>query len=264
MGFLGAGKMGEAMIAALIRAGAVRPGDVLASDVSPARRRHLAMKYRVRVGAENPLVARSARALFLAVKPQDLERVLAEIAPAMSRKRLVISIAAGRTTAWIEKRLPQARVIRVMPNLACAVGEGMSVCCLGRRAAPADARTVRRLLACFGRVLRLPERLFDAVTALSGSGPAFFAYVLDRMADAATREGIRRADALLLAEQTMLGAAKALLEGGADPLDFIRAVASPKGATAAGLAVLDASPIGDILGRAIRAAARRSKELARG
>ncbi len=168
------------------------------------------------------------------------------------------------TLEQIESRLPVGTpVVRVMPNLPCTVGEGMSVYCLGRRARRADARTAVRLLTCFGRVREVPERLFDAVTALSGSGPAFFAYVLDALARGAQKEGLTRSDALLLAEQTMLGTARLLLDTGQEPEALIQAVASPKGTTVAGLTVLTASPVSTILARAIRAAARRSRELSR-
>ena len=263
-GFIGGGKMGEAMVAALIRAGAVRAGEIAASDVSAERRDALRRRHGIAVYGESLPVVQGARVVVLAVKPQDLEAVLRGIAPSVSRRHLVISIAAGKRTKWIESMLPGARVIRVMPNLACTVGEGMSAYCCGRRSTAADGRLAARLLSCFGRVVRLPEKLFDAVTALSGSGPAFFAYVMDRMAVAAAGEGLSRKDALLLAEQTMLGTARVLLESGTDPQDLIKAVASPKGTTAAGLAVLDGSPIADVLARTIHAAARRSRELSQG
>jgi len=151
-----------------------------------------------------------------------------------------------------------------MPNLAVMVGEGMSVFCIGSQAKPSDRKLAARLLGCCGRVVELDERHFDAVTALSGSGPAFFTYLMSALADAAEAEGLPAGAARLLAEQTMLGAARYLLETGIDPTEFVQAVASPKGTTAAGLKVLDASAVRRILGRTIQAAARRSHELSMG
>ncbi len=263
VGFLGAGKMGEAMMAGLIRSGLCRPSDLVASDCRKERLRHIHHRLGVSMAPDNAAVARLSRCLVVAVKPYDLEPVLQDLAEGATERHVVLSIVAGRRTDWIERRLPRARVVRVMPNLPCTVGEGMSVYCLGRRARRADARTAVRLLTCFGRVREVPERLFDAVTALSGSGPAFFAYVLDALARGAQKEGLTRSDALLLAEQTMLGTARLLLDTGQEPEALIQAVASPKGTTVAGLTVLTASPVSTILARAIRAAARRSRELSR-
>jgi pyrroline-5-carboxylate reductase len=264
VGFIGGGAMAEAILAALARAGQVRADAMAVSDSSPARRRALKRDYTAAVLPDNSAVARAAAVLFLAVKPQQLGAVLDEIAPVLAARTLVISIAAGKTLAFLEDRLPGARVIRVMPNLPAQVGDGMSVFCAGRRARPADRKTARALLGSFGRVLELPEARFDAVTALSGSGPAFFAYLLDALAEGGVAEGLSRKDALVLAEQTMLGTARLLMERGTDPRDLIEAVTSAKGTTAAGRAVLERSATARTLMRTIRAAARRSRALSRG
>jgi pyrroline-5-carboxylate reductase len=253
--------MAEAMLAAFLRAGVSGRRELAVSELAGARRRYLKRRYRVAVAHDNPGTAAAADVLFLAVKPQQLGDLLAEIASVLTRRHLAVSIAAGRTTAWIEARLPRARVVRVMPNLPCRVGEGMSVLCIGKRARPADGRRVARLLAAFGKVLELPEKQFDAVTALSGSGPGFLAYVLGHMIRAAQREGLAGGDARMLAAQTMLGTARLLMEPGTDPEALVAAVASAKGTTAAGLAVLERARAGLVLQRTIRAAARRSREL---
>lgn len=262
IGFLGAGKMAEALLAGLLDARVTRPGDVMVCDVLPARRDELVSRYGVQA-TDAPLeVVGGCRIVVLAVKPQDLEALLADVAARLTRRHLVVSIAAGKNLAWLQARIgSQTRLVRVMPNLAVMVGEGMSAYCLGPQATAADRTWAERLLGCSGRVLELDEACFDAVTALSGSGPAFFAYLLQALAAAAVGEGLPAAAAGLLAEQTMLGAARYLLETGQDPQSFIQAVASPKGTTAAGLEVLDQSPIAAILGDTIRAAARRSREL---
>jgi pyrroline-5-carboxylate reductase len=150
-----------------------------------------------------------------------------------------------------------------MPNLACVVGEGMNAYTPGCRATPADGALVAAALECCGRALLLPETLFDAVTALSGSGPAFFAYLLDRLVDGAVREGLSRGDALLLAEQTMLGTARLLRDLKMEPAELAAAVTSAKGTTAAGREVLETEAVADMLRGVIGAAAQRSRELGR-
>lgn len=262
IGFLGAGKMAEAILAALIRNRVVPAASIAACEISAERRADLRKRYRIRMHESPAELVAASDAVFLAVKPQDLDALLADVAPALRSRHVLISIAAGKTLADLQKRAGRgARLVRVMPNLAVLVGEGMSAFCLGRHAKPADRRLAVRLLGCCGKVLELPERQFDAVTALSGSGPAFFAYVLSCLAKAAEDEGLSAASARLLAGQTMLGAGRYLLETGRDPAAFIQAVASPKGTTAAGLAVLDASDIAQVLKQTIRAAAGRSREL---
>jgi pyrroline-5-carboxylate reductase len=261
IGFIGAGKMGEAIIAAFLESKKAAAHQLFASDVNPSRRRHLKRRYGINLYSRNRNVAGSAQVLFLAIKPGELEGVLREIKPDVSRQHLVVSIVAGRRMAGIQAILPEAKVVRVMPNLACQVAEGMSVFCGGARATAADRRLVHELLSSFGKVLELPEDQFDVVTALSGSGPAFLAYALNAMTEAAVAEGLDRTHALLLAEQTMLGTARVLIEKGIDPPALIAAVASPKGTTAAGLAVLDGSDFRTIVGETIRAATRRSREL---
>ena len=231
-------------------------------EVIAERRAFLRRRYRVGVTDAAGDLVRDCPVVFLAVKPQDLDGLLAQVAPLLGARHLLVSIAAGKTVKRIQRLAGRAvRVVRVMPNLAVMVGEGMSAFCAGPRARPADRRLVARLFGSCGRVVELQERHLDTVTALSGSGPAFFAYVMAALADAAEGEGLPAPAARLLAGQTMLGAARYLLETGRAPAEFIQAVASPKGTTAAGLAVLDASEIRAILGRTIRAAAQRSREL---
>ncbi|MEI8244066.1 MAG: pyrroline-5-carboxylate reductase [bacterium] len=262
IGFLGAGKMAEAILAALIRNRVVPAARIMIREVVAARRAHIRRRYGVCAAATATDLVAACDVVVLAVKPQDLDELLAHVAPALGKRHVVLSIAAGKTLAHLQKLAGRrVRLVRVMPNLPVMVGEGMSAFCLGRQARPADRKLAVRLLGCCGRVVELDERQFDAVTALSGSGPAFFTYLLAALADAAVAEGLPADAARLLAEQTMLGAARYLLETGIAPDDLIQAVASPKGTTAAGLAVLEASAVRQILGRTIQAAARRSHEL---
>jgi pyrroline-5-carboxylate reductase len=261
IGFIGAGKMAEAVIAALIAKGAADARDILAADISAERRAHMKRRHGIRTTPRNAEVAAHARIVFLAVKPQQLDDVLRELAPHISAGQIVISIAAGWRTARLEAWLPRGRIVRVMPNIACLVGASMNVFTRGSRARRGDAEVVRSLLACCGKTVELPEARFDAVTALSGSGPAFFAYLLDRLVDGAVAEGLRREDALILAEQTMLGTARLLIERGLSPAELAEAVTSAKGTTAAGRKILENRSVARILRRTIRAAAQRSREL---
>ena len=253
--------MAEAILVSLLESGLQEPDEIWAGDVRESRRRRLKRKYGVRVTARNSAVVEHADVVFLSVKPQDMAAALDPIRDLFTAKHLVLSIAAGKPLAFFEALLPRARIVRVMPNLAASVGESMSAFCTGARVRNADRRRTARLLATFGKVVELDESLFDVVTALSGSGPAFFAYVLDGLVAAAVKQGLTRRDALLLGGQTMLGTARVLLETGIEPAALIESVKSPKGTTAEGLAVLDEAGAQRVLERVLAAAARRSREL---
>jgi pyrroline-5-carboxylate reductase len=261
VGFIGAGKMAEAMAGAWIRKGRLAPERILAADVSEERRNAVAGALGVRTTADNAVVAGMSPVIVLAVKPQHLAESLAAVPRESFAGRLVISILAGKRLASLAQCLPGARVVRVMPNLPCLVGEGMSAFCPGPGATAADRAFVAGLLSCFGRVVEAPEDQFDVVTALSGSGPAFFAYIVKALADSAACQGLDPAQALLMAEQTMLGTARLLLEQAQAPAALIQSVASAKGTTAAGLAVLEPSDVAGVLDRVLKAAAARSCEL---
>lgn len=260
IGFVGAGKMAEAILSSIIDAGLCEAGDITASDISSERCEALTQHYGICVTSQNREVAIASDVIILAVKPQELDTVMADIA-AVAVDKLVISIAAGKPLAYFEAKLPGARLVRVMPNLACQVGEGMSVYCGGPTTTDEDLERVDSIFGSSGRALPLDESLFDVVTALSGSGPAFFAFALNAMVEGVVGEGMPRDAALLLAGQTMLGTAKVLLERSLAPSDFMAQVASKGGTTAAGLAVLNDSAVTAELGATIRAAAARSREL---
>jgi pyrroline-5-carboxylate reductase len=262
IGFLGGGKMAEAIMAGLIQAKHVEAHSIFASDVSPERRAALKHDHNINTYSKNVLIPEMADVIFLSIKPQQMDEVLAEISGVITEKHLVISIAAGRKLSGFEQALPNARIVRVMPNLCCLVGQAMSAFCAGTKASPEDRKTVAGLLNCVGRSVELPEEQFDAVTALSGSGPAFFAYIMQAMADAAVREGLTPAHARLLAAQTMLGTAKLLLEKDMPADELIASVRSAKGTTDAGLKILESSSMQSVLEEVIQAAARRSRELA--
>jgi pyrroline-5-carboxylate reductase len=262
IGFLGVGKMGEAILASLIRGANVLPGQIVACDADARRRAQVKRCHGVKVVAEPGALAEACDTLVLAVKPQDLDAILEALAPALTRRHLLISIAAGKTVSRLQALSGgRARIVRVMPNLNVRVGAGMSVFTLGPTARTTDRRQVTRLLASCGEVIELDERQFDVVTALSGSGPAFYAFLARAMAHAAEQLALPAPAAMLLANQTMLGTARYLLESRQEPEAFIQAVCSRGGTTAAGMAVLEKSTVATVLARTIRAATRRSREL---
>ncbi|MEI8140487.1 MAG: pyrroline-5-carboxylate reductase [bacterium] len=261
IGFIGAGKMAEAMISGLIANGFAGPGEIVVSDISGERLKMVNDVYGVRVTLSNSEVVALAPICVLAVKPQQLGAVLGDLASLISANHLMVSIAAGKSTSYLESLLPTGRVVRVMPNMACLVGAGMNVYTRGSRATAADGVMVANLLGCCGRALEVPELLFDAVTALSGSGPAFFAYLLEQLVEGAVKEGLPREQALILGAQTMVGTAQLLLQKEMSPSDLATAVTSAKGTTAAGREVLETQVMAGILGRTIQAAAQRSREL---
>lgn len=260
IGCVGAGKMAEAMLTAWIRKGLVRPEEITASDVSDDRLSAMRTGLGVRAVRDNRETLDSD-VIVLAVKPQHLSDVLSALPADAAAGRMVLSIIAGKRISGIEAALPRARVVRVMPNLPCVVGEGMSAWCAGRGVTGADRKTVSSMLSAFGAAVEVDESRLDAVTALSGSGPAFFAWVLDRLAAGAAAQGLPPETAIVLARQTMLGTARLLIDRETDPKALIASVASAKGTTAAGLAVLDGSDAGAVLERTIAAAAQRSREL---
>ena len=260
LGFLGAGKMAEAIMAGVLKSGGMKPGDVVACEQFAERRDFLRAKYGVTVAAEAEAL-RGSEVIVAAVKPQDLQKALGCVASWWAPPQLLVSIAAGWTLARLEAALPAARVVRVMPNLPILAGEGMSAYTRGTRALPEDAERVRWIFSRSGVAEELPEALFDGVTALSGSGPAFFAYALRAFTSAAKARGMPADVAGRLALQTLVGTAAYLRETGQPPEDFMRAVASPKGTTEAGLNALDAANASAALAVAIDAAWTRSAEL---
>jgi pyrroline-5-carboxylate reductase len=263
IGFIGGGKMAEAMIAGLLRQGALKGGDILVGDVSEERRALLASKYGAQAFRDNRAVAERSRILVLAVKPQSLEAAAATMAERIAAGHLVVSILAGKRIEKLQAAFPKARIVRVMPNLGALVGEGMSAFCCGGDLPEADRSAVRKLLSAFGQCVELPEARFDAVTALSGSGPAFFAHFLQCMCAAASALGIPKEEALTLATQTMLGTACLIRDQVYTPESLIKAVSSEKGTTVAGMAVLLESGLPDLAARTLQAAASRSAELSR-
>jgi pyrroline-5-carboxylate reductase len=262
IGFLGAGKMATALARGWIQAGLVRAEHVLASDPIPQARTAFAKESGVTALEDNRQVVKSSNVLVLAVKPQNMTALLTEIRPFLTTQHLVVSIAAGIPLGQLADRLgPEVRLVRVMPNTPCLVGESASAYAPAPTATAEDVRLVDQLLNSVGRAIAVPEKLLDAVTGLSGSGPAYVFVVIEALSDGGVRMGLPRDVATLLAAQTVLGAAKLLLETGLHPGALKDMVASPGGTTIAGLHELERSGLRGILMDAVKAATLRSAEL---
>lgn len=262
IGFLGAGKMAEAILSGILQSELVAPADVIACDKSRERLALMRGQYGVAATADAAEMIKGSDIVVLAVKPQDMEALLSDLNALFTSGHLLISIAAGKKLEFLRGVCGQApRLARVMPNLALMAREGMSVFCMDGEGSESDRSVTARIFGSAGAVLELDQKHFDAVTALSGSGPAFVAYLLKGFVDAAVKLGIEQSAARLLAEQTMLGTAVYLRESGRDIGGFIEAVCSPKGTTAAGMSVLGASDVSEVLESTLCAAAARSGEL---
>ena len=260
---LGAGVMGETIVSGLVRSG-WSPDDLLVSE----RRQDRATELRERYGVDvvtNVDAARKADTLMLVVKPQDMVDLLDEIASVVRPGQLIISLAAGITTSSIESRLPEGvPVVRVMPNTPALVDEGMAAISRGTHCDEAHLLEAEALLRATGRVLRVPEKQQDAVTAISGSGPAYLFFVVEAMIEAGVHLGLPRATATELVVQTMVGSAKLLRETGEHPTVLRERVTSPGGTTAAAVRELEDHKVRAAFMTALESARNRSRALARG
>ncbi|MBG0827311.1 pyrroline-5-carboxylate reductase [Planomonospora sp. ID67723] len=260
---LGTGKMGEALLSGLLRAG-FKPGDVIATARRAERAEALRERYGVRV-LSNSEAVKSAETVILAVKPQDMASLLAEIADHVRGDQLVISAAAGITTAFVESHLAgEIPVVRVMSNTPIRFDEAMSVISAGAYAGEEHLRRTEDLLKPVGKVLRIPESQQDAATALSGSGPAYFFYLVEAMVDAGILLGMPRAAALDMVIQSIVGAAVMLRDSGEHPVILREAVTSPGGTTISAIAELERHSVRAAFLAAIEAARDRGRELAAG
>ncbi len=261
-GFLGAGKMATALARGWRDAGLLDSQRSLASDPVPQARQSFSTDTGIRAAADNREVVAAGQVLILAVKPQSMAGLLAEIKPLVTNRHLIVSIAAGITLKQLADALGmERRVIRVMPNTPCLVGASASGYAPGGTATGEDCALVDRLLNAVGRAFRLPEHLLDAVTGLSGSGPAFVYVMIEALSDGGVRVGLPRDVATALAAQTVFGAAKMVLETGAHTGQLKDMVTSPAGTTIAGLHALERGGLRAALMDAVEAATRRAAEL---
>ena len=261
-GFLGAGKMATALAKGFARAEIVFPKEIIASARSAANRNSFAKEIGAKTTASNSEVAKSAGILILAVKPSQTVEVLNEVRDSFTKQHLLISIAAGVTLAKLETALPAgARVIRVMPNTPALVGEGASAFALGKNATAADGKLAEKLLSAVGIAFQVRESLLDAVTGLSGSGPAYVYQFIEALSDGGVASGLPRDIATKLAAQTVLGGAKMVLETGQHPGALKDQVTSPGGTTIEGLHALEKGRMRATVISAVRAATEKSKKL---
>lgn len=262
IGFLGAGKMASALAAGFISSGIVQRDRIIACDPSPEARDSFERLTGVKATDNLEPVARQSQILILAVKPQSMPGLLGTLSHVLTDNPLIISIAAGIPLSVYSRNLgSHRRLIRVMPNTPCLVGASASAFALGGDATPEDAQLVQNLLASVGIACEVPESLLDTVTGLSGSGPAFVYLMIEALSDGGVRMGLPRATATRLAAQTLLGAAKMVLETGEHPGELKDAVASPGGTTIAGIQALEVGGLRGCLMNAVEAATLRAREL---
>jgi pyrroline-5-carboxylate reductase len=260
--FLGAGNMAEALIKGLLRAGTARPESLLATGRRPERLEELRRTYGVRTTLDNLEAVREADVVVLSVKPQVLDKVLVQVASVVDPRKLVISVAAGVPIAAMERRLGAgARIIRTMPNTPSLVGAGACALSRGEHASEEDLAVATRIFQSVGITTEVDESLLDAVTGLSGSGPAYIFLIIEALSDAGVKVGLPRYTAQKLAAQTVLGSAQLLIETGTHPGQLKDQVTSPGGTAIAGLHTLEAGGLRTTLINAVEAATRRAREL---
>ncbi len=263
LGIIGSGKLGEAIASGVAARGFVEKADMILADGIEPRRAELAAKG-FRTTADNAEAVRASDAVILSVKPKDVDAALDGIRAELGPKKLLISTVAGTALDILEAKVPKGTpVIRTMPNMAAAIGESMTVLSPGSAVGEADLEWAAELFRSVGRALVLEERHMDAVTGLSGSGPAYIYVVIEALADGGLKLGLPRAVALELAAQTVLGAARSVLVSGEHPAKLKDMVTTPAGTTVEGLCALEEDGLRPALIHAVERAAKRSKELAR-
>jgi pyrroline-5-carboxylate reductase len=264
LGIVGAGKVGEALAVGIAQRGLVAAADIVLSDRSETHRAELEARSGFRVVADNREVARLSETIIIAVKPKDVEDVVKEISPELGRAKLLVSVAAGVSLELLEASAPPGMaVIRTMPNMAVAIGEGMTVLSPGAHVSPEQLTWATELFRSVGRALVLEEQYMDAVTGLSGSGPAYVYVIIESLADGGLKLGLPRDVAFELAAQTVLGAARNVLITGEHPAKLKDMVTTPAGTTIEGILELEAGGLRLTLINAVVKAAERAAQLIR-
>lgn len=263
--FIGGGNMAEALLKGLLSGLSVNPGRIIATDVISERRSYLETTYGIATSVDNPQAVRDSDVIILAVKPQVMSEVLEIIAPVVTRDKLVISIAAGITLRTLQNALrAENRVVRVMPNTPALVLSGAAGISPGSAATPQDVALVEQIFGAVGRAMVVHDAMMDAVTGLSGSGPAFVFALIEGLSDGGVLMGLSRQVATVLAAQTVLGAAKMVLEAEKHPGELKDMVTSPAGTTIAGMHALESGGLRGLMMEAVRRATERSAALGRG
>jgi pyrroline-5-carboxylate reductase len=261
IGFLGCGNMGGAILSGLVRRKIARPGNIFVYDLIPAKLKAAGREFKVRVARNVSELVKNSRVLVLAVKPQDFQTIAPELRNLLTENKLVITILAGVPLPRIRKALGRRpALVRAMPNLAAVIGESVTALA----GSPKDLKTAEIVFSGCGEMVRLPERLFDAVTALSGSGPAYFFYLIESLVEAGRQCGLSSRDAELLVKQTAKGAALLASRSG-EPVELLRKrVTSKGGTTEAALTVFENMGFPNMVRLAVKRAVRRAQALGRG
>jgi pyrroline-5-carboxylate reductase len=262
--FVGAGQMGSALIRGLVRAGFCEPGRILAAEPRQEVLRPLLVELGIQAASSTAEVGQKSSTVVLAVKPQDVPRALEELAPALGSEHLLLSVAAGVPLRFLQTRLsPGVRLIRAMPNTPCLLGMGCSALAPGSHATAQDMNRARAVFKAVGEVVELREELMDAVTGLSGSGPAYLFLFAEALVEAGVRMGIPWSAARTLVFQTLRGASEMLIASSEHPARLREQVSSPGGTTLAGLAALEKGGFRGLLSQAVEEATQRGRELGR-
>ena len=260
IGFIGAGKMATAIIKGLLKSGLFDKNHIIASEPNKDYAHKIEKELGIKMVHNNREAAAEADIILLAVKPFVVKEVLTEIEDRIDSSKVIITIAAGISSSRVEEILEkEARVIKVMPNTPALLGEGMSAVCKGEHATEEDFETVIKIFESVGKVIKAKEEDIDAITGVSGSGPAFYYYIIDAIAKAGEKLGIDYKTALMLSAQTALGSAKMIMESGVEPQQLITNVTTPGGTTAEGNKVLNESNISDILFETVEKTAKKSE-----
>ncbi len=262
--FIGGGNMAEALVKGLLSGLGVKPQQLIATDVVPERRSYMQTTYGITTSADNKHAVQESTVVILAVKPQIMPMILEEIAPVVNSEKLVISIAAGITLQTLQRALGDSRrVVRVMPNTPALVLAGAAGISPGKAATAQDVALVECIFNAVGRAMVVSDEMMDVVTGLSGSGPAFIFALIEGLSDGGVLMGLGRQTATLLAAQTVLGAAKMVLETGKHPGELKDMVTSPAGTTIAGMHALESGGLRGLMMEAVRRATERSEALGR-
>lgn len=262
LGFIGTGNMAGAIMGGIIKNKIFQPGEIIGSDISEEGRRRTKETYGIEVTDNNRKAAAESEVLVLSVKPQYYEETIADIRECIRQDQLIITIAPGKTLAWLEEQFKKpVKIIRTMPNTPALVGEGMTAACTNANVTEEDKAYALKILSSFGKVEIVPEHLIDAVVAVSGSAPAYVFMFIEAMADAAVAEGMPRAQAYQFAAQAVYGSAKMVMETGKHPGELKDMVCSPAGTTIQAVRVLEEKGLRSAVMEAMKACAEVSRSM---
>lgn len=262
LGFIGCGNMASAIMSGIISNGIIEAKDIIGADVFAPSRDKVKDSLGIQIAEDNREVVEKADIFVLSVKPQFYAEVIAEIKESVKENQIVVTLAPGKTLAWLEEQFgKQVKIVRTMPNTPAMVQEGMTAACANSYVAAEELETVCNILKGFGEVEVVPEKLIDAVVAVSGSSPAYVFMMIEAMADAAVKEGMPRTQAYKFAAKAVMGSAKMVLETGIHPSELKDMVCSPGGTTIEAVKVLEAMGFRSALMEAMEACANRSREL---